>query len=101
MYIITLQQFIKRSVTATLPPWALASLSTYTSKTYNTDEEMMSLAIELSNRNILEGTGGPFGCAIFERLFSSDNDSTSSSADEGSYCKLVSIGMNRVVPLNN
>jgi len=99
MYIITLKQFIKRSVTATLPSWALASLSTYTSKTYNTDEEMMSLAIELSNRNILEGTGGPFGCAIFERL--SDDDSTSSSADKGSYCKLVSIGMNRVVPLNN
>ena len=58
----------------------------------------MSLAIELSNRNILEGTGGPFGCAIFERL--SDNDSTTST-NKGSYCKLVSIGMNRVVPLNN
>lgn len=59
---------------------------------------MMSLAIELSNRNILEGTGGPFGCAIFERF--SDHDNTSST-NKGSYCKLVSIGMNRVVPLNN
>ena len=58
----------------------------------------MSLAIELSNRNILEGTGGPFGCAIFERHYNNDS---SSSTNKGSYCKLVSIGMNRVVPLNN
>ena len=62
---------------------------------------MMSLAIELSNRNILEGTGGPFGCAIFERLSDNGSSDATSSSDEGSYCKLVSIGMNRVVPLNN
>eukprot|EP00804_Cyclotella_cryptica_P004912 CCRYP_004971-RB/>CCRYP_004971-RB protein AED:0.34 eAED:0.34 QI:0/0/0/1/0/0/2/0/171 len=53
---------------------------------------MMSLAIHLSDRNITEGTGGPFGAAIFER-----------HEDEvmGSYCTLVSIGMNRVVTLGN
>jgi len=85
-----------------LPSWALASLSTYTSKTYNTDEEMMSLAIELSNRNILEGTGGPFGCAIFERFSDHDNSGGDTTlTNKGSHCKLVSIGMNRVVPLNN
>lgn len=56
------------------------------------DEEMMSLAIHLSDRNITEGTGGPFGAAIFERH---------EGRGAGSYCTLVSIGMNRVVTLGN
>jgi len=47
----------------------------------------MSVAIELSRRNVAEKTGGPFGCAIFERF--------------QTHSKLVSVGMNRVVPLNN
>ncbi len=42
----------------------------------------MSLAIELSARNVSEGTGGPFGAAIFE-------------SDSG---RLVSVGVNAVVP---
>lgn len=49
----------------------------------------MSLAVELSARNVAEGTGGPFASAIFER------DAQSNTV------KLVSIGMNRVVPLSN
>ena len=73
---------------ATLPTWAISSSPSYFSKTYKSDEEMMSLAIHLSDRNITEGTGGPFGAAIFERHA---NDS----------CTLISIGMNRVVPLCN
>ena len=76
------------SVMATLPTWAISSSPSYFSKTYKSDEEMMSLAIHLSDRNITEGTGGPFGSAIFERH------------DNGN-CTLVSIGMNRVVPLCN
>ena len=71
----------------TLPSWAIASSSSYFSRHYRTDLEMMSLAIHLSDRNISEGTGGPFGAAIFERHPSKG------------YCTLVSIGMNRVVPL--
>ncbi|WP_449357388.1 nucleoside deaminase [Alishewanella longhuensis] len=45
----------------------------------------MALAIELSRQNVLRGTGGPFGSAIFE-------------VDSG---KLISVGVNRVMPLSN
>jgi tRNA(Arg) A34 adenosine deaminase TadA len=45
----------------------------------------MRLAIDLSRQNVLRGTGGPFGAAVFE-------------AHTG---RLVSVGMNLVVPLNN
>ncbi|KAL7444961.1 hypothetical protein ACHAXM_010982 [Skeletonema potamos] len=79
---------VEGSVMVTLPAWALASWEDYFTRKYSTDEEMMSLAIHLSDRNITEGTGGPFGSAIFERH--ADNHAT-----------LVSIGMNRVVPLGN
>eukprot|EP00985_Skeletonema_marinoi_P005368 scaffold2321_cov117-Skeletonema_marinoi.AAC.1 len=79
---------VEGSVMVTLPAWALASWEDYFTRKYTTDEEMMSLAIHLSDRNITEGTGGPFGAAIFERH--ADNHAT-----------LVSIGMNRVVPLGN
>mmetsp|Transcript_22158 Transcript_22158/g.40679 ORF Transcript_22158/g.40679 Transcript_22158/m.40679 type:complete len:308 (-) Transcript_22158:59-982(-) len=80
---------VEGSVMVTLPSWAIASSSSYFSRHYRTDLEMMSLAIHLSDRNISEGTGGPFGAAIFERHPSKG------------YCTLVSIGMNRVVPLGN
>ena len=73
----------------TLPSWAIASSAEYFSRRYYTDVEMMSLAIHLSDRNVSEGTGGPFGAAIFERR-----------PDLGC-CALVSIGVNRVVPLGN
>lgn len=49
----------------------------------------MALAIELASRNVAENTGGPFGTAIFERNI------------ETGETKLFSIGMNRVVPMNN
>jgi len=52
---------------------------------YVSDEERMRLAIEVSRENVLRGTGGPFGAAVFE-------------AESG---KLVSIGMNSVVRYNN
>ena len=82
----------KHSVMVTLPRWAVASWEEYSSKKYLTDEEMMSLAIHLSDKNITEDTGGPFGTAIFERHEDKDGKS---------YCTLASIGMNRVVPLGN
>mmetsp|Transcript_8125 Transcript_8125/g.16915 ORF Transcript_8125/g.16915 Transcript_8125/m.16915 type:complete len:213 (+) Transcript_8125:284-922(+) len=80
---------VEGSVMVTLPTWAIAASEDFFSRKYHTDIEMMSLAIHLSDRNISEGTGGPFGAAIFER-----------HPDKG-YCTLVSIGMNRVVPLGN
>ena len=52
---------------------------------YTTAEERMRLAIELSRQNVLRGTGGPFGAAVFE-------------AESGT---LVSVGVNSVERLNN
>jgi len=74
-------------VTVSLPSWSTEE--DYYSRTYETDEQMMGLAIELSSRNVAENTGGPFGCAIFKR-----------NLETGS-AELVSVGMNRVVPLHN
>jgi tRNA(Arg) A34 adenosine deaminase TadA len=52
---------------------------------YAGDEERMRLAIRLSRENVLRGTGGPFGAAIFE-------------VESG---VLLAVGMNSVVRLNN
>jgi tRNA(Arg) A34 adenosine deaminase TadA len=52
---------------------------------YTSDEERMRLAIAMSRENVVRGTGGPFGAAIFEM-------------ESG---RLVSVGMNSVVRLNN
>ena len=51
----------------------------------HTDEERMRLAIELSRQNVVHGTGGPFGAVIVD-------------SDTG---RLVSVGVNSVVRLNN
>ncbi|HEX6574822.1 MAG TPA: nucleoside deaminase [Gemmatimonadaceae bacterium] len=52
---------------------------------YQSDEDRMRLAIKVARENVERGTGGPFGAAIFE-------------SDSG---RLVSVGMNSVVRLNN
>ncbi len=52
---------------------------------YPTDEKRMQLAIDVSRTNVERATGGPFGAAIFE-------------APSG---RLVAVGMNSVVRLNN
>jgi tRNA(Arg) A34 adenosine deaminase TadA len=52
---------------------------------YQDDEEKMRLAIAMSRENVERDTGGPFGAAIFE-------------IESG---KLVAVGMNSVVRLNN
>jgi tRNA(Arg) A34 adenosine deaminase TadA len=54
-------------------------------RSYASDEDRMRLAIAVSRANVERGTGGPFGAAIFE-------------APTG---RLVAIGMNSVVRLNN
>lgn len=66
-----------------LPPWATAYDEP--GRVYPTDEDRMSLAIQLSRENVERTTGGPFGAAIFER------DSH----------RLVAIGVNSVVRLTN
>jgi tRNA(Arg) A34 adenosine deaminase TadA len=52
---------------------------------YETDDRRMRLAIELSRQNVIRGTGGPFGAAVFE---------SASGA-------LVAAGVNSVVRLRN
>lgn len=54
-------------------------------RVYASDHEKMRLAIAVSRENVARETGGPFGAAIFER------DSS----------RVVSVGMNCVVRLNN
>lgn len=49
---------------------------------------MMAVAVEISKRNVDAATGGPFGCAIFERTV-------------GKGTKLFAVGANRVTSLNN
>jgi tRNA(Arg) A34 adenosine deaminase TadA len=65
------------------PPWVdrVANWD----RIYANDDEKMLLAITVSRENVERGTGGPFGAAIFE-------------AESG---KLVAVGMNSVVRLNN
>ena len=53
-------------------------------QSYGTDEERMRLAISVARENVERGTGGPFGAAIFEASG-----------------RLVAVGMNSVVRLNN
>ena len=52
---------------------------------YRDDVEKMRLAITLARENVERQTGGPFGAAIYESVTG----------------KLVSVGMNSVVRLNN
>jgi tRNA(Arg) A34 adenosine deaminase TadA len=73
----------RASVLVTCPDWVDETVSFGTR--YDTDEDRMRLAIELARQNVMRGTGGPFGAAIFER---------SSGA-------LLSVGVNSVVRLNN
>jgi tRNA(Arg) A34 adenosine deaminase TadA len=53
-------------VTLRLPDW-VEDLLAEEDRVYQTVEDRMRLAIELSRSNIQQGTGGPFGAAIFER----------------------------------
>jgi tRNA(Arg) A34 adenosine deaminase TadA len=52
---------------------------------YPTDEDRMRLAVAVARENVVRETGGPFGAAIVER-------------DSG---RVVAVGMNSVVRLNN
>jgi len=67
----------------TYPPWVAQRVDWTAS--YSTDADRMGLAIALSRWNVVEGTGGPFGAAVFER-------------DGG---RLIAVGVNLVVPLAN
>ena len=65
----------------TLPEWITDAVDA--ERVYADDESRVALAIDLARTNVERKTGGPFGAAIF-------------TADG----KLVSVGVNRVVPQN-
>lgn len=65
------------------PPWV--DLVVDWGRRYATDEDRMRMAIAVARENVERATGGPFGAAIFE-------------AQSG---RLISVGMNSVVRLNN
>lgn len=65
------------------PPWVNEVIDW--ERPYHSDEDRMRLAIAVAKENVERGTGGPFGAAIFETLSG----------------RLVSVGMNSVVRLNN
>ena len=66
-----------------LPAWAVAREPRGTP--YTTDVARMEVAVALARDNVAHGTGGPFGAAIFEQGTG----------------RLVAIGVNSVVRLNN
>jgi tRNA(Arg) A34 adenosine deaminase TadA len=71
------------TVLVTWPEWVHEIVTFGTC--YTTDEDRMRVAIELARQNVVRGTGGPFGAAIFEH----------------STGALLSVGVNSVVRLNN
>jgi tRNA(Arg) A34 adenosine deaminase TadA len=78
-----------QAVVITLPKWTNEFINDRKGKVYTTDEEMMQVAMDLADRNITEGTGGPFGTAIFEYDILTGETT------------LFSIGINQVVALGN
>jgi tRNA(Arg) A34 adenosine deaminase TadA len=65
------------------PDWVDSALDW--DRAYASDEERMRVAIDVSRVNVERATGGPFGAAIFESISG----------------RLVAVGMNSVVRLNN
>lgn len=72
------------SVELSLPGWISEFLAGQ-EEVYPCDSDKMRLVIKLAEQNVAESTGGPFGAAIFDAQSN----------------RVVSVGVNRVVPLNN
>ncbi len=72
-----------RTVAAGCPEWMEQAVDW--GAHYATDESKMGVAVELARQNVLRGTGGPFGAAVFE---------SASGA-------LVAAGVNSVTRLQN
>jgi tRNA(Arg) A34 adenosine deaminase TadA len=54
---------VKTSVQISLPSWI--SSEDIPPKGYDADSKKMALAVHLSSKNVEQGTGGPFGAAVF------------------------------------
>ncbi|MBN7826811.1 nucleoside deaminase [Bowmanella dokdonensis] len=72
-----------KQVEVSLPGWIDEVVDW--SRQYQSDEEKMALAIELSRQNVERDSGGPFGTAIFDM-------------DTG---QLLGVGVNQVMAANN
>lgn len=70
-------------LTISLPDWVHGEVDF--DQHYADDSARMALAIQLARANVEHDSGGPFGAAIFDH-------------DSG---RLVSVGVNRVLPLHN
>jgi tRNA(Arg) A34 adenosine deaminase TadA len=79
---MTFRSIVAPELKIALPEWVLESVDW--AYPYASVEDRMRFAIELAHRNVAEGTGGPFGAAVFE-----------------SGGRLVSVGTNMVVPSSN
>lgn len=78
-----MQRDARRSLQIALPDWVDEIVAW--ERRYASDEERIRLTIALARENVVRGTGGPFGAAVFE-------------SESGA---LVSVGVNSVVRLNN
>ncbi len=74
---------IASAISVSYPDWVGGHVDW--NRRYASDADKMGLAVDLSRQNVVRETGGPFGAAVFEM-------------ETG---RLVSVGMNLVVPLNN
>ena len=55
---------LPRTLRWDLPPWSHVLVES--GRRFTTVVERMALAVELSRRNVVERTGGPFGAAVFD-----------------------------------
>jgi tRNA(Arg) A34 adenosine deaminase TadA len=78
-----MEEGARRSLQIALPDW-VDEIAAW-DRRYTSDEERVRLTIALARENVVRGTGGPFGAAVFE-------------SESGA---LVSVGVNSVVRLNN
>lgn len=74
---------MNNELTVSLPDWIRDEVDF--DRHYADDGDRMALAIQLAHANVVHDTGGPFGAAIFDQATG----------------RLLSVGVNRVVPLHN
>jgi tRNA(Arg) A34 adenosine deaminase TadA len=89
IYHIVLHSYGCCSVEISIPSWLHDYYESLADAEFSSDEVMVAVAVHISAQNVAQNTGGPFGCAIFERCSQTGKS------------KLLSVGSNRVMALNN
>ncbi len=77
------QPDVPQDLHITIPPWVIETFDF--EQPYGDDHARMAVAVDAARENVRHGTGGPFGAAVFEMQSG----------------RLIAVGTNRVVPLNN